>query len=75
MPLRLEDGWNVITFNMADFVHHAYGTDYIECQRVQIHANCRVRRIFFSDKYYEEDQMPPEFRLFVHNDSYFKQQK
>lgn len=33
--------------------------------RVQIHANCRIRRIYFSDRLYSEDELPPEFKLFL----------
>ena len=32
---------------------------------MQIHANCRIRRIYFSDKLYSEKDLPKEFRLFV----------
>ena len=32
----------------SDFTRRAYGTNYIETLRVQLHANCRVRRIYFS---------------------------
>ncbi|WIA16246.1 hypothetical protein OEZ86_007751 [Tetradesmus obliquus] len=65
MPMRLDDGWNQIQFNLADFVRRAYGTNYVETLRVQVHANCRVRRIYFSDKLYSEDELPPEFKLYV----------
>jgi hypothetical protein len=41
------------------------GTNYVETLRVQVHANCRVRRIYFSDKLYSEDELPPEFKLYV----------
>jgi len=34
-------------FNLSDFTRRAYGTNYIETLRVQIHANCRIRRIYF----------------------------
>jgi len=44
MPMRLDEGWNQIQFNLADFTRRAYGTNYIETLRVQIHANCRIRR-------------------------------
>ena len=30
-----------------------------------IHANCRIRRIYFSDRLYSEDDLPPEFKLFL----------
>ena len=63
MPMRLDDGWNQIQFNLADFTRRAYGTNYTETLRVQIHANCRIRRIYFCDKLYPDDQLPTEYRL------------
>merc|ERR1712100_458196 len=29
MPMRLDDGWNQIQFNLSDFTRRAYGTNYI----------------------------------------------
>ncbi|CAL1573551.1 unnamed protein product [Knipowitschia caucasica] len=65
MPMRLDDGWNQIQFNLSDFTRRAYSTNYIETLRVQIHANCRIRRIYFSDRLYAEDELPTEYKLFV----------
>lgn len=84
MPMRLDDGWNQIQFNLSDFTRRAYGTNYIETLRVQvkmidisivfyyvyvlflqIHANCRIRRVYFSDRLYSEDELPPEFKLYL----------
>ncbi|XP_071612577.1 cilia- and flagella-associated protein 20-like isoform X2 [Heliangelus exortis] len=65
MPLRLDDGWNQIQFNLSDFTRRAYGTNYIETLRVQIHANCRIRRVYFSDRLYSEDELPAEFKLYL----------
>ncbi|RDD46884.1 Cilia- and flagella-associated protein 20, partial [Trichoplax sp. H2] len=65
MPMRLDDGWNQIQFNLSDFTRRAYGTNYIETLRVKIHANCRIRRVYFSDRLYSEDELPPEFKLFL----------
>jgi hypothetical protein len=65
MPMRLDEGWNQIQFNLADFTKRAYGTNYIETLRVQIHANCRIRRIYFSDRLYSEDELPNEYKLFL----------
>lgn len=36
------------------------GTNYVETLRVQVHANCRIRRIYFSDRLYSEEELPPE---------------
>ena len=38
MPMRLDDGWNQIQFNLSDFTRRAYGTNYIETLRVQVSA-------------------------------------
>ena len=120
MPLRLDEGWNQVHFNLSDFTRRAYGepchgvqlclttpdepsatpancrlawvlehclstspiicwqqcmaewpclygagTNYIETLRVQIHANCRIRRIYFSDRLYSEEELPAEFKLFL----------
>jgi len=65
MPMRLDEGWNQIQFNLSDFTRRAYGTNYVETLRVQIHANCRIRRIYFSDRLYTEEELPAEFKLFL----------
>ena len=66
MPMRLDEGkiffyigWNQIQFNLSDFTRRAYGSNYIETLRVTIHANCRIRRIYFSDRLYSEEELPP----------------
>lgn len=65
MPLRMDEGWNQIQLNLGDLTRRAYGTNYAETLRVQVHANCRLRRIYFSDRLYSEEELPPEFRLYL----------
>ncbi|GKD12557.1 cilia- and flagella-associated protein 20, partial [Tanacetum coccineum] len=65
MPLKMDDGWNQIQLNLADLTRRAYGTNYVETLRVQVHANCRLRRIYFSDRLYSEEELPPEFKLYL----------
>lgn len=65
MPLRLDDGWNQIGFNLTDFTKRAYGSNYVETIRVTVNANCRLRRIFFADRLYSEDELPAEFKLYL----------
>ena len=67
LPMRLDPGWNQIQFNLSDYTRRAYGTNYVETLRISIYANCRVRRIYFSDRLYAEDELPPEFRLIPTN--------
>jgi hypothetical protein len=65
MPLRLDEGWNQIGFNLSDFTKRAYGTNYLETVRITVNANCRLRRIYFADRLYSEDELPPEFKLYL----------
>ena len=75
MPMRLDDGWNQIQFNLADFTRRAYGTNYVEPLRVHVHANCRLRRIYFSDRLYAEEEVPAEFKVFLPIAEQEKQEK
>ena len=46
--MKLDEGWNQIQFNLSDFTRRAYGSNYVETLRISVHANCRLRRIYFS---------------------------
>jgi len=63
LPLAMRSGWNCLQINLSDYTKRAYGTNYVETVRVQMHANIRIRRIYFADKLYEEDDKPDEFKL------------
>ncbi|GJJ77380.1 hypothetical protein EMPS_09739 [Entomortierella parvispora] len=65
MPMRMDPGWNQIQLNLADYTKRAYGTTYVETQRITIHANCRIRRIYFSDRLVPENELPAEFKLYL----------
>lgn len=65
MPLGLSDGWSQIQFNLADITRRAYGTNYVETVRIQVHANVRIRRIYFCDRLYADEEKPAEYRMFV----------
>lgn len=65
MPMKLDDGWNQIQFNLADFTKRAYGTNFVECVRIQMHANCRMRRVYFADRVYSDEELPSEFKLYM----------
>ncbi|XP_049772071.1 cilia- and flagella-associated protein 20-like [Schistocerca cancellata] len=64
MPMSLNPNWNEVRFNLADITRRAYGTAYIETVRVQVHANCRLRRIYFSDRLYANDELPKDYKFF-----------
>ncbi|KNC70564.1 hypothetical protein SARC_16908, partial [Sphaeroforma arctica JP610] len=56
MPLRLDVGWNLVQIDLSQLVKQAYGTAYAETSRIQIHPNCRIRRIYFADRLYTEEE-------------------
>ncbi|XP_069372982.1 uncharacterized protein [Paralichthys olivaceus] len=67
MPMKLDAGWNQLQLNLSDFTNKAYGTKYVETVRVQIHASLRIRRVYFTDRQYSEDETPAEFKLDMKN--------
>lgn len=64
LPLQLGAAWNHVQLDLAALTQQAYGTRYEYTLAVQLHANCRVRRIFFADAIVAETDLPVEFRLF-----------
>jgi len=58
MPLHLDPGWNQVQFDLADFTRRAYSTGYVETLRITIHANCRLRRVFFTERPCCEEELP-----------------
>ena len=65
LPMKMEDGWNQLHINFEDFVKKAFGTNYIETKKVQIHANCRIRRIYFTEFPVNYRRIPPEYKVFA----------
>ena len=62
--MKLEDGWNQIHINFEEFVKKAFGTNYVETKRVKINANCRIRRIYFTDQLLSSKSIPAEYKAF-----------
>ena len=65
LPMKLEDGWNQIHINFEDFVRKAFGTNYVETKRVKINANCRIRRIYYTEFPVNYKKIPPDYKVFA----------
>uniref|UniRef100_A0A1B0DQY9 CFA20 domain-containing protein n=1 Tax=Phlebotomus papatasi TaxID=29031 RepID=A0A1B0DQY9_PHLPP len=63
MPLYLNPGWNQIQLNLPEYMRRAYGTNYVETVGMIVHANTRLRRIYFTQKLYPEEEKPFCFRV------------
>lgn len=67
LPLRLADGWNLVQLDLPALLRRAYGADAVFAHTisVQLHASCRVRRVWLAEAPAGREQdLPAEFRLF-----------
>ena len=62
LPLRLDEGWNLLRFDAEDVARRAFEVAFREVTRVRVHASCRVARVFLAsrDEAAAHD-LPPEF--------------
>lgn len=49
--------------DLADLTERAFGTQYQRCKRVTIGSNCRLARLFFQDREYEDVELPSFLRV------------
>ena len=57
-----------LSYFMMIFLYASSNSKFLKFQetlRVQIHANCRIRRVYFSDRLYSEEELPAEFKLYL----------
>ncbi|CAL7949802.1 unnamed protein product [Xylocopa violacea] len=60
VKLKLETGWNKLELNLLSLTQTAFKRDYAVAQRIQICGNCRLRRIYFIDKHYDDQEICPK---------------
>ena len=63
MPLVLQTGWNYVCLDLADLTQRAFGTQYQRCKCVTLRSNCRVLRVYFQDRMYEDVELPAFLRV------------
>ena len=64
LPLKLQDGWNLIVLDLQALCKRVFQTQYKHCLNVRIFGNCRVRRMYFSKELYQERELPQEYKVF-----------
>ncbi|TWW59479.1 Cilia- and flagella-associated protein 20 [Takifugu flavidus] len=62
VPLRLSTYWDYIIINLAELTHQLFGTKYVKTLKIQIHANCRIQRVYFSDRLYSQQDLPHDWK-------------
>lgn len=68
MPLELKLGWNKIEIDLAALTTRVFRTAYKHTNRICVYANCRLRRVYFSDRKYLDSEVPPSLRVFPEAD-------
>lgn len=63
IPLCMDKNkpWEMIRLDLPTLVLKAFGTIYRETVKLSIHANCRIRRVYFSKRLYDQHLLPPEY--------------
>eukprot|EP01122_Echinamoeba_exundans_P017248 TRINITY_DN9035_c0_g1_i1.p1 TRINITY_DN9035_c0_g1~~TRINITY_DN9035_c0_g1_i1.p1 ORF type:complete len:192 (+),score=26.53 TRINITY_DN9035_c0_g1_i1:8-583(+) len=58
--------WSSVSLDFGDLTRRVYGTGFQEVLKVIVHANCELRRIYFSEKAFASDEdVPPELKLYA----------
>ena len=55
LSLKLDDGWNRICIDLPSVCKRAFKTTYRGLLRLQVNANCRIRRIFVAQQNYSDE--------------------
>ncbi|CAD1480062.1 unnamed protein product [Heterotrigona itama] len=58
--IRLESGWNKLELDLSSLTQTAFKQQYAVTRRVQISGNCRLRRVYFIDRHYEDEEVCPK---------------
>eukprot|EP01130_Rhizamoeba_saxonica_P002137 TRINITY_DN1194_c0_g1_i2.p1 TRINITY_DN1194_c0_g1~~TRINITY_DN1194_c0_g1_i2.p1 ORF type:complete len:152 (+),score=15.66 TRINITY_DN1194_c0_g1_i2:151-606(+) len=64
MPLLLDKGWNFIQIDLEEYTNRVYRTRYAKTLQIQVHANTRIRRIFFAESVTTYEQLLPDLKLY-----------
>lgn len=57
MHLLLEPGWNRVEVDL-NHIARIFDSQFLALARLKIHASCRLRRIYFTDRHYDVNEMP-----------------
>ena len=58
--IKLDTGWNKLELDLSSLTQTAFKQEYAVTQRIQISGNCRLRRIYFIDRHYEDEEVCPK---------------
>jgi hypothetical protein len=63
-PIQLsQETWTQVEINLAELTYQAFGTTYQETLAVEIHPNCLLHRVYFTERLYYNSELPSNFVL------------
>ncbi|XP_024937163.1 uncharacterized protein LOC107263132 isoform X2 [Cephus cinctus] len=60
VQVKLQSGWNKLELDLGQLTRSTFHSVYEATQKLEISANCRLRRIYFLDKHYEDSEISTE---------------
>ncbi|KAF3422670.1 hypothetical protein E2986_00242 [Frieseomelitta varia] len=60
VKVKFETGWNKLELDLSSLTQTVFKQVYAVTQRIQICGNCRLRRIYFIDRHYEDEEVCPK---------------
>lgn len=65
IPLQLSPDWNLVSLDLHNLCQKVYGSSFAYLEKVRINGSCRIRRIFASDKFVTESDLPPDLQCYA----------
>mmetsp|Transcript_84547 Transcript_84547/g.182252 ORF Transcript_84547/g.182252 Transcript_84547/m.182252 type:complete len:112 (+) Transcript_84547:195-530(+) len=57
IPVKIEDGWNHLSLNLAEYTQNCFNSQMVEVVGIKLYANCFIRRVYFCNKVLSEDEL------------------
>ncbi|CAG03699.1 unnamed protein product, partial [Tetraodon nigroviridis] len=69
VPLKLSTFWDHININLTTVTNEIFGAKYVETVKIKIHPNCRIRRVYFTDRLYSQRELPSDYKKKISEES------
>ncbi|GFT97464.1 cilia-and flagella-associated protein 20 [Nephila pilipes] len=63
LPLHMTRGWNKVMIDLPGLTRLSYYSGFVELLGITVYSTCRIRRIYLSDRKYDDSELPDDFAL------------
>ena len=64
LPLKLDNNWNIIIIDLKSLIYRIFKTEYKYSVYIKLFANTKIRRVYFSDKIYQEHELLETYQIY-----------